>query len=124
MKLELENYDNNNIFAKIIRGDIPAKKIAENEDFLAFEDINPTATIHVLVIPKIAYTCFPDFMARADSKQISSFFQFVASTAEKLNLHTEDAGYRIVSNYAEQAGQTVPHFHIHIIGGNKLGSMA
>ena len=114
-------YDNNNVFAKILRGEIPAKKIYEDEYALAFPDLNPQAPVHVLVIPKGAYRNFPGFVANATQAEIAGFFKAVASVAKQLG--HEDEGYRILSNIGKNGGQEVPHLHIHIFAGGKLGAM-
>lgn len=112
-------YDPNNIFAKILRNEIPSTKIFENEYALAFHDLYPKAAIHVLVIPKGAYSCFSDFAARASEAEISGFFRAVAEVAKQLGV--DEKGYRIISNNGDQAGQEVAHLHVHILGGEKLG---
>jgi histidine triad (HIT) family protein len=112
-------YDNNNIFAKILRGDIPNKTVYENAHVLSFYDIAPIAPIHVLVIPKEPYTDFSDFHQNADHQTILQFYQGVEKTIETLNLPN---GYRIVSNKGIDGGQEVPHFHIHILSGTKLAT--
>jgi len=114
-------YDPENIFAKILRGEISANKVYENEHALAFYDINPQAPVHVLVIPKGAYVSMDDFTATASNEEISSFFQAVGETARKLDLVQD--GYRILANHGRQAHQEVPHFHVHIFGGRPLGPM-
>jgi diadenosine tetraphosphate (Ap4A) HIT family hydrolase len=115
-------YDPDNIFAKILRGEIPCQRVHENEEVLAFHDIHPKAPSHVLVIPKQAYRDFLDFSTRASEKSISSFFQAVAKIAKDLGL--EEKGFRLVSNNGAASGQEVFHFHVHLIGGKNLGGMA
>lgn len=112
-------YDSNNIFAKILRGEIPCKKLFENEHVLAFHDIAPVAPTHVLVIPKGAYTDADDFAARASAAEIAAYYKAVAEIAKELGV----SDYRLVSNKGAEAGQTVFHFHTHIIGGKKLGGL-
>lgn len=114
-------YDENNIFAKILRGEIPCKKVYENEHALAFHDINPQAPTHVLVIPKGAYVSSADFSARASDAELAGFMRAVGETARGLGL--EEPGYRILANHGRDAGQEVPHFHVHIFGGARLGRM-
>ena len=115
------NYDDDNIFAKILREEIPCKKIYENEYALAFHDINPQAKIHILVIPKGKYISFADFSKNASKDEIEGFFKAVGKIAEDQNLVKE--GYRLLTNNGLNAGQEVPHFHIHIFGKQKLGPM-
>jgi diadenosine tetraphosphate (Ap4A) HIT family hydrolase len=115
-------YDNNNIFAKILRGDLPCERVYEDDHVLAFKDINPKAPIHVLILPKGPYTSLLDFSIRASVEEIAIFFQTVAKVAELLGLQVN--GFRAVSNTGPDAGQIVPHFHIHLLGGQPLGVMA
>ena len=114
-------YNNNNIFAKILRQEIPCKKVYENEYALAFYDINPQAKIHILVIPKGKYISFSDFSKNATKNEIEGFFKAVGKVAGDQNLDEE--GYRILANHGTNAGQEVPHFHIHIFGKQPLGPM-
>ncbi len=114
-------YDDQNIFAKILRGEIPCDKVFENDHALAFNDINPQAPTHVLVIPKGAYVSSDDFSANASDAEIAGFVRAVGETARNLGL--TDPGYRILANHGTNAGQEVPHFHIHIFGGRPLGPM-
>lgn len=114
-------YDPNNIFARILRGEIPAKKIYEDEYALAFPDINPQAPTHVLVIPKGAYVSFADFSDKASDAEIAGFIRAVGKVAELVGV--QDSGYRILANAGANAHQEVPHLHIHIFGGKKLGPM-
>ena len=114
-------YDDNNIFAKILRGEIPCSKVYEDEFSLFFYDINPQAKIHVLGIPKVSCVDFSDFITNADERYISSFFKSVKIVIKKLNI--KEQGYRLISNSGENGGQEVPHFHIHILGGEKIGSL-
>ena len=113
-------YDENNIFAKIIRGEIPCKKIYEDENCLFFHDINPVAKIHVLGIPKTQNIDFTDFVLNNNSKNVSAFFEKINLVIEKLGI-TKD-GYRLISNSGKNGCQEVPHFHIHILAGEKLNS--
>jgi len=114
-------YDQNNIFAKILRGDIPCQKVYEDTHVLAFHDLHPKAAAHILVIPKGAYCSLDDFSANATPEEIGTFFATVGQIARALNLHKE--GYRILANHGTFAGQEVPHFHVHILGGNALGPL-
>jgi histidine triad (HIT) family protein len=114
-------YDNNNIFARLLRGEIPANKVYETEHALAFHDIRPQAPVHVLVIPKGAYVDFDDFTARAAPAEITGFFAAVGETARLLGV-VED-GYRILSNNGTNSHQEVPHLHFHIFAGRPLGPM-
>ena len=113
------SYDKDNIFAKIIRKEIACEKIFEDDEVLCFKDINPQATIHVLVIPKKPYISFSDFVNRANADEISSFFRKTKIIIDKLSL--ENQGYRIISNHGQDANQEVPHFHLHILGGENVG---
>jgi diadenosine tetraphosphate (Ap4A) HIT family hydrolase len=117
----LPPYDSQNIFARILRGEIPCKKIFENDHVLAFHDINPQAPLHVLVIPKGAYCSFADFSATATDVEIAGFVRAVGVIAKDLGL--ESAGYRLLANMGEQSGQEVAHFHVHLFGGRPLGRM-
>ncbi len=114
-------YDPDNIFAKILRGDIPCDKVYENDHVLAFRDINPQAPTHILVIPKGAYSDADDFTARASQEEIAAFFKAVGDVARQEGI--ADQGYRIISNCGHNGGQEVPHLHIHILGGRRLGRM-
>ena len=114
-------YDKNNIFAKIIRGEIPSSKVYEDSDVLAFHDIGKAAPVHVLVIPKGEFINLPDFVSKADAGKVENFFQKVAEVAKMLDL--ESSGYRIISNIGADASQSVPHFHVHILGKKKLGGL-
>ena len=114
-------YDKENIFAKILRHEIPCNKIHEDENSLFFNDINPQAKIHVLGIPKFPCTTFSDFLKNADNENITSFFKSVQFVINEINV--EDTGYRLITNSGEDGGQEVPHFHIHILAGEKIGSL-
>jgi len=117
----MSQYDDNNIFARILRGEIPCKKIFENDHVLAFHDINPQAPTHVLVIPKGAYVSMDDFTARANDTEIAALFRAVGDLARDLGV--ADQGYRILSNCGLNGGQEVPHLHIHLFAGARLGRM-
>lgn len=114
-------YDDNNIFARILRGEIPCRKVFENEWALAFHDIAPQAPLHVLVIPKGRYVSFADFAAGASAEEIAGFIRAVGQVARELGL--DDPGYRLLANMGEHSGQEVPHLHIHLFGGKPLGPM-
>lgn len=115
-------YDTNNIFAKILRKEMPGERVYEDDHVLAIKDINPKAPTHVLVLPKGHYTSLMDFSIRATADEIGIFFQTVAKIAELLGLH--DKGFRLVANTGSDGGQIVPHFHVHLLGGKQLGAMA
>ncbi|MEK9900370.1 MAG: histidine triad nucleotide-binding protein [Rhodospirillaceae bacterium] len=114
-------YDSENIFAKILRGEIPCDKVYEDDHALAFHDINPQAPTHVLVIPKGAYVSNADFTANASDAEIAGFLRAVGQVARELGL--EAPGYRILANHGADSGQEVPHYHVHIFGGRALGPM-
>jgi len=114
-------YDSENIFAKILRGEIPCTRVFEDEHALAFHDINPQAAVHVLVIPKGAYVSNEDFTANASEAEIAGFMRAVGQVARELGL--ADSGYRILANHGTDSGQEVPHYHVHIFGGQNLGGM-
>lgn len=114
-------YDPNNIFAKILRGEIPCKKVHEDDFALAFHDINPQAPIHVLVIPKGAYESMDDFSAKASDAELAGFVRAVGAVARLVGVQA--SGYRILANHGRDSRQEVPHFHVHIFGGRDLGSM-
>jgi histidine triad (HIT) family protein len=115
------SYNKDNIFAKIIRGEIPSKKVYEDDKVLAFHDISKTAPTHVLVIPKGEYVDFIDFTSKADVSEISFFFKKINEIAK--NLEADKTGFRLISNIGSNAHQTVPHFHVHILAGKKLGPL-
>ena len=114
-------YDDQNIFAKILRGEIPCRKVFEDEWALAFDDINPQAPLHVLVIPKGAYVSWDDFSAKASDAEIGGFIRAVGHVARELGL--VEPGYRLLANIGMNAHQEVPHLHVHIFGGKPLGPM-
>ena len=114
-------YDDGNVFARILRGELPCDKVHESEHALAFRDINPLAPIHVLVIPKGKYVSMDDFTAKASAEEIAGFFRAVGEAARKLGADT--SGYRILANHGRDANQEVPHFHVHLFGGAPLGPM-
>jgi diadenosine tetraphosphate (Ap4A) HIT family hydrolase len=117
----LGEYDENNIFARILRGEIPCKRVHETPHALAFHDINPQAPIHVLVIPKGPYRSWADFSATASEAEIAGFVRAVGEVAKLLGL--EEPGYRLLANAGVNAHQEVPHLHVHIFGGKALGPM-
>ncbi|PSJ41984.1 histidine triad nucleotide-binding protein [Allosphingosinicella deserti] len=114
-------YDPDNIFAKILRGEIPNKTVYEDEWALAFHDINPAAPTHILVIPKGAYVSWDDFSARGSNEEIGGFVRAVGHVARALDLVAP--GYRLLANVGGHAGQEVPHLHVHLFGGRPLGPM-
>lgn len=114
-------YDQNNIFAKIIRGEIPAKKVYEDDFVLAFNDISAAAPTHVLVIPKGQYVDFSDFVSQGKESEVAHFFKKVQEICAALNV--SDSGFRLITNKGSHAHQTVPHFHVHILAGKPLGPL-
>ena len=117
-------YDKNNIFAKILRGEIPCKKIYEDEFILSFYDINPQKKIHALVIPKKEYIDLDDFSVNASSEEIVGLLKGINIVAKKLGISVNNGkGYRVLSNISEYGGQEVPHLHFHLFGGEKVGKM-
>lgn len=117
----LPPYDPSNVFARILRGEIPCKKVYEDEWSLAFHDIRPQAPVHVLVVPRGEYVSMADFSANASDAAIAGFWRAVAKVAKDLSL--EVSGYRVLSNMGVHGHQEVPHFHVHIFGGRNLGRM-
>ena len=116
-----ENYDDSNIFAKILRGEIPCDKVYEDAHAIAFRDINPQAASHVLVIPKGDYLSLDDFSAKASDAEIVGYVRAIGRVARDLGL--AESGYRLLANHGRDANQEVPHLHFHIFGGQKLGAM-
>ena len=114
-------YDNQNIFAKILRNEIPCDKVYEDDFSLFFYDINPLTKVHVLGIPKISCVDYSDFIIKSDPDTQTQFFKNINVVINKLNLVS--SGYRLVSNSGMDGGQEVPHFHIHILGGEKVGPL-
>lgn len=114
-------YDDQNIFARILRGEIPARRVYEDEWAVAFHDIAPQSPVHVLVIPRGRYVALTDFVAMAPDAEIAGFFRAVGHVARELGL--EQPGYRVLSNMGVHAGQEVPHLHVHLFGGAALGPM-
>ena len=119
------NYDKNNIFAKILRGEIPCKKIYEDEFVLAFYDVNPQRKIHALIIPKGEYVNLDDFSSKASEKEIVGLIKGIGAVAKKLGVSevVKGRGYRSLVNVGGDGGQEVPHLHFHILGGEKVGKM-
>ena len=114
-------YDDQNIFARILRSEIPAHLVYQDKWAVAFPDIAPRAPTHVLVIPRGRYVSLSDFAAQASDAEIGGFWRAVGQVARELGLET--GGYRVLSNMGENAGQEVPHFHVHLFGGEPLGPM-
>ena len=114
-------YDKGNIFAKILRGEVPCKKVHETDHALAFHDVNPQAPTHVLVIPKGRYMSMDDFSQNASDNEVVDFVRVVGAVARKLGV--ADDGYRILANHGSDANQEIPHFHVHVFGGRPLGPM-
>jgi diadenosine tetraphosphate (Ap4A) HIT family hydrolase len=114
-------YDDSNIFAAILRGDIPNKTVYEDEFALAFHDINPQAPLHILVIPKGAYVSWDDFSARANAEDIAGFVRAIGHVARTHDLVAP--GYRLLANIGANGGQEVPHLHVHLFGGKRMGPM-
>jgi diadenosine tetraphosphate (Ap4A) HIT family hydrolase len=114
-------YDEGNIFARILRGEIPCRKVYEDDFALAFHDIAPQAPVHILVIPKAAYVSWDDFSARGSAEEIAGFIRAVGQVARDAGLVAP--GYRLLANVGANSGQEVPHLHVHIFGGRGLGPM-
>lgn len=114
-------YDKNNIFARIIRGEIPAEKIYEDKQVIVIKDVAPAAPVHILVLPKGEYTSFHDFMKKADIEEIGHFYKIVQKICADLEI--EKDGYRVVCNVGTHGMQTVPHMHLHILAGKNLGRL-
>jgi histidine triad (HIT) family protein len=114
-------YDPSNIFARILRGEIPSRKVYEDEHALAFHDINPQAPDHILVIPKGAYVSWDDFSQRGSDAEIAGFVRAVGRVAREAGL--VEPGYRLLANVGVNGHQEVPHLHVHIFGGRPLGPM-
>ena len=115
-------YDDGNVFAKILRGEIPSDKVYEDDHAFAFRDIHPARPVHVLVIPKGRYVDADDFAANAGDAEIGAFWRAVSATARAAGVSA--SGYRIIANTGADGGQEVPHFHVHILGGARVGPMA
>ena len=118
------SYDDNNIFAKILRGEIPCNKIYEDECVLSFHDISPQKKIHALVIPKGKYIDLDDFNSKASDKEIVGLLKGISIVAKKLGISVDTGkGYRALSNLSEDGGQEVLHLHFHLFGGERIGKM-
>lgn len=117
----MTKYDTDNIFAKILRGEIPNNTVYEDDYVLAFRDIAPQAPVHVLVIPKGAYVSIDDFGANAAAEEITAFYAAIAKIAAQEGL--QQNGFRCIANTGDHGGQEVPHFHMHILGGAPVGPM-
>ena len=118
------SYDDNNIFAKILRGEIPCEKIYEDEYVLSFYDIHPQKKIHALVIPKGKYIDLDDFNSKASDKEIVGLLKGISIVAKKLGISVDTGkGYRTLSNLSEDGGQEVPHLHFHLFGGERVGKI-
>ncbi len=114
-------YDDKNIFARILNGDIPCDKVYEDANVLAFNDITAQAAVHILVIPKGKYVSIDDFGANASAEEVTAFYRAISQITEENGL--EKSGFRCIANTGEHGGQEVPHFHMHILGGEKIGPM-
>ena len=114
-------YDDSNIFARILRGEIPSKRVYEDEHALAFHDVNPQAPVHILVIPKGPYVSWDDFSERGTAEEIAGFVRAVGHVAREQGLVAP--GYRLLANVGRNSGQEVPHLHVHILAGRPLGPM-
>lgn len=114
-------YDDQNIFAKILRGEIPSTRVYEDEWAIAFEDINPQAAVHTLVIPRGAFVSWDDFSERGSDAEIAGFVRAVGAVARAKGL--VEPGYRLLANVGRHGGQEVPHLHVHLFGGEPLGRM-
>ena len=118
------SYDDNNIFAKILRNEIPCNKIYEDKFVLSFHDINPQKKIHALVIPKGKYVDLDDFSQNASPNEMAGLLKGINIVAKKLNISVDTGkGYRVLANISEDGGQEVPHLHFHLFGGEKIGKM-
>jgi histidine triad (HIT) family protein len=117
----LPPYDESNIFARILRGEVPCTKVYEDEWALAFHDLHPQAPVHVLIVPRGKYVSFADFSGAASPEEITGFTRAVGKVARDLGLEVQ--GYRLLANMGPHAGQEVPHFHVHLFGGRPLGRM-
>jgi histidine triad (HIT) family protein len=115
------SYDSSNIFARILRGEIPSKKVYEDDHVLAFHDVNPRAPVHVLVIPKGAYVSTDDFHAKASDAEVAALMRAIGKVARVMGVG--ESGYRVIANTGKHGHQEVPHLHFHVIGGKQLGAM-
>jgi histidine triad (HIT) family protein len=117
----IASYDKSNIFARIIRGEIPSTPVYADDKVIAINDLHPAAPTHVLVMPRGEYVSFDDFVFKASKDDVQNFFLKVREVAHFLGL--EDSGYRLIANHGSDASQTIPHFHVHILGKRKLGAL-
>lgn len=115
------SYDDDNIFARILRGEVPCTKVYEDDHTLAFRDINPQAPVHLLVIPKGRYVSMADFTEHGSDAELAAFLRAVGAVAREAGL--VDGGYRVLANHGKDGRQEVPHFHMHIFGGRDMGPM-
>jgi histidine triad (HIT) family protein len=115
------SYDTSNVFARILRGEIPAKKVYEDDHVLAFHDVHPRAPVHVLIVPKGAYVSTDDFHAKASDAELAALMRAIGKVARMMGVG--DSGYRVIANTGTHGHQEVPHLHFHVIGGRQLGSM-
>ncbi|HZH28850.1 MAG TPA: histidine triad nucleotide-binding protein [Azospirillaceae bacterium] len=114
-------YDHNNIFARVLRGEIPCNKVYEDEHVLAFHDIRPQAPVHILVIPKGPYVSMTDFAEKASDAELAAYVRAIGKVAKQAGV--SESGYRVLSNAGPDAHQEVPHLHVHVAGGRSLGRM-
>lgn len=114
-------YEQNNIFSKILRNEVPANIVYENDNALAFSDVSPKAPVHILVIPKGQFTCFYDFIRHATPVEVADLNEAVEHVIEAFDL--QKTGFRLITNQGEHGGQEVPHYHVHVLGGHPLGPM-
>ena len=115
------SYDDSNIFAKILRGEIPCEKVLENDYALAFDDIAPQAPVHILVIPKLPYESASQFLETASDLELIGFHRLIGEVVSLKGIH--DSGYRLIANTNRNGHQEVPHYHVHVLGGRDLGRM-
>jgi len=115
------SYDKNNVFAKIIRGEIPCTKVYEDAHVIAFNDLHPKAPVHILVLPKGEYINIIDFTKNASPEEVDALFKAASTIAKNEGL--EESGFRVITNCGSNGGQEVPHLHLHLLGGKKLGGM-
>ncbi len=115
------SYDSDNIFAKMLNGDVPVEKLLDNDACIAINDINPARKTHILFIPKVKATSFDDFIIKAPAHLVKGLFVSIKELATELGL--DESGYRIITNHGADAHQTVPHFHIHLLGGEPIGPL-
>ncbi len=114
-------YDTGNVFARILRGEIPCTKVYEDDDVLAFKDVNPQTPVHILVVPKGAYASLDDFSEQASDREIAALMRAAGRIAREQGV--VDSGYRILANHGRDGHQEVPHFHLHLFAGKDLGRM-